>query len=338
MTNQEIIELYIDSNDFTKATRTTYLHRLGEFFDVLNDISVANITMQELLKYKVFLQKNGNSNSTYNGKINCLRGFVRFIVAHEFNSNIKLEMFQSQFKNKKNDKSRLGKGDVPMLKEEYIPFVRFVLNKSAKGWVAQRQKVVTLLLSTCGLRRMEVQMLKQEDIDFDELTVFPSTTKGGKPRRIRIPLDEKVAEEIKVLYSFYEQVGISGEYVVMSKEGSYLVDEDNINSIVCGKPIYEIDTVTNGKVIYALDENGDKIISDTRSNGIIGLALKAKVISKKVLPHGLRKSFAIDLRWNQGEDLSYIASVLGHESEVTTEIYTQQRNDAVKRERTGSRF
>jgi site-specific recombinase XerD len=309
MTNLEIIEKFLKSNscsELGESTTIQYRNELIKAFEVMGNVNFADLKMVTLQDYTDYLSETYSNSSSYNKKLAPFRKFIKYIVAYELNTNIKLDMFLQEFGTKKQN-SRLGKGDIPLTIEEYFAFNKFVIEKKATSWLVQRQKVVTLLMSTLGLRRIEVQFLLKSSIDFDKLTVNPNKTKGDKPRQILLPLSERVAAEIKSLYDFYDKEGIIGDYVIMDRNGSYLKDVKNINTMINGKTV--------------VDEDGNVIASS--SNGIVGMALRRGIIKTKALPHSLRKSYGMVLRHYFNKDLEYVRDILGHESVMTTEIYTQ---------------
>jgi integrase/recombinase XerD len=71
-------------------------------------------------------------------------------------------------------------------------------------------------------------------------------------------------------------------------------------------------------------ENGGQY-TDSSIYQIFKTALAAAKITKNVSIHSLRHSFATHLLEN-GTDLRYIQSLLGHSSSKTTEIYTHITN------------
>ena len=73
--------------------------------------------------------------------------------------------------------------------------------------------------------------------------------------------------------------------------------------------------------IYMFEGPGRKLYSETSIQKIVKRAALRAGIRKKVTAHTLRHSFATHLL-EDGTDLRYIQSLLGHNSPKTTEIYT----------------
>lgn len=148
----------------------------------------------------------------------------------------------------------------------------------------QRNKAIIETLYSCGLRVSELINVKLSNINF-RLGIIKIEGKGNKERII--PLSRNARQEIKQYLKVYRD---------------YLDIEKN----------YE-------DYLY-LNKRGTSLSRVMVFNIIKHLAERAG-IKKSVSPHTFRHSFASHLV-NGGADLRAVQDMLGHESILTTEIYT----------------
>ena len=156
----------------------------------------------------------------------------------------------------------------------------------------QRNKAIIETLYSCGLRVSELISVKISNINFRG-GYIKIEGKGNKERII--PLSKNAKEEIKLYMKGYR---------------SYLDIE----------PGYE-------DVVF-LNTRGTALSRVMVFNIIKHLTTRAK-ITKQVSPHTFRHSFASHLV-SGGADLRAVQDMLGHESILTTEIYTHLNNNFLK--------
>ena len=148
----------------------------------------------------------------------------------------------------------------------------------------QRNKAIIEMLYSCGLRVSELISIKVSNINF-RTGVVKIEGKGNKERLI--PLSKNAKDEIKRYLKVYRDwLDIEKEY------------ED----------------------VLFLNKRGTALSRVMVFNIIKHLANRAG-IKKNVSPHTFRHSFASHLV-SGGADLRAVQDMLGHESIMTTEIYT----------------
>jgi integrase/recombinase XerD len=145
-----------------------------------------------------------------------------------------------------------------------------------------RNKAIIETLYGCGLRVSELVNLRLTDIHQGEGFVVV-TGKGNKQRLV--PVSDKALKEI----SYYKQ------------------DRDRL-------------PVIHDQNILFLNRRGSRLTRAMIFTIIKDLAAKAG-ISKRISPHTFRHSFATHMV-EAGADLRAVQEMLGHESILTTEIYT----------------
>ncbi len=145
-----------------------------------------------------------------------------------------------------------------------------------------RNKAIIETIYGCGLRVSELVNLRLTDIHYGEGFVMV-TGKGNKQRLV--PISNKALKEIDI----------------------YKTDRNGLPEI------------HDSNIIF-LNRRGRKLTRAMIFTIVKELALKAD-IRKKISPHTFRHSFATHLI-EGGADLRAVQEMLGHESILTTEIYT----------------
>ncbi|MCX6262448.1 MAG: tyrosine recombinase XerD [Bacteroidia bacterium] len=145
-----------------------------------------------------------------------------------------------------------------------------------------RNKAIIETLYGCGLRVSELVNLRLTDIHYGE--GFVSVTGKGNKQRL-VPISNKALKEIDL----------------------YKIDRNRLQVIY------------DENVVF-LNRRGRKLTRAMIFTIIRDLAGKAGIM-KKISPHTFRHSFATHMI-EAGADLRAVQEMLGHESILTTEIYT----------------
>ncbi len=156
----------------------------------------------------------------------------------------------------------------------------------------QRNKAMLETLYSCGLRVSELVNLKITNLFFEQ-GFIKIEGKAGKERLV--PVSGRAIEEINKYMNNYRK--------------TLRVHKDSEN-------------------ILFLNRRGRKLSRVMIFTIIKNLAEKVN-LQKKISPHTFRHSFATHLI-NGGADLRAVQEMLGHESILTTEIYTHLDKDYLK--------
>lgn len=152
----------------------------------------------------------------------------------------------------------------------------------------QRNRAIIEVLYSCGLRVSELTSLKISNINFRK-SFIKTEGKGNKERLV--PLSDRAKDEIRKYIDQYRNT---------------------------------LDINPNDQDILFLNHRGHSLSRAMIFNIVKQLAAEAG-IHKNISPHTFRHSFATQLV-SGGADLRAVQDMLGHESILTTEIYTHLDN------------
>lgn len=156
----------------------------------------------------------------------------------------------------------------------------------------QRNKAMLETLYSCGLRVSELVNLKLTNLFFDQGFI---KIEGKADKERLVPVSNRATEEINKYMNGYRK--------------KLNIHKDSENILFLNRRGKKLSRVMVFTIIKNLSQKID--------------------LNKKISPHTFRHSFATHLI-NGGADLRAVQEMLGHESILTTEIYTHLDRDYLK--------
>lgn len=261
--------------------------------------SPTNITQQNIEEYLKETVDDGIKKRSQARKISSLKSFFKFITS----------LGATRENTKENPCSAIQTPKVSrylptVLSIEEIDSIIGSVDLSAEQ--GYRNMAIFEMLYSCGLRVSELIDLKLSDLFFKE-GFIKVIGKGNKQRLV--PVNEVAIERVNnyiphrwtLLQSANTNRGKhnSGKSIGGKKIGAFAQESDNT---------------------LFLNRRGGKLTREMVFT-IVKQQTKIAGIQKQVSPHTFRHSFATHLVEN-GADLRVVQQMLGHESILTTEIYT----------------
>lgn len=275
----------------SRKTIENYQHYLGRFLQWYGDKSPHTITLNDIHKYRLYLNRYEDDRGrtlgikTQNYHVIALRAFFKYLIKNDVQT----------LPPEKIDLQKIPERSVEYLTREELE--RLFEEVGSEGILALRNRAIIETLYSTGLRVSELVSLNRSQVDLKRKE-FMVRGKGRKPRIVF--LSDRAAMHIenylKARKDNFDPLFIS--------HGRTRKDED----ITLG----EKRRLTRVSVEYIVRTNA-------RRAGII----------KKVTPHVLRHSFATELLLN-GADIRSVQEMLGHASITTTQIYTHVTNKRLR--------
>jgi len=265
-------------------------HHLKEFFHYLESkghSNISTITTQIIKDYYNYLSQRGNqrrggslSKAFLNKHQQALKKFQTYLKQH--NANVRFGVHLKQEKtNYKEEKVILTQIEIKELFEacQYAHMTPYF---------QARDRVILVLLYSCGLRRNEAMHIDVEDILFPKGRIYVRKGKNYKER-----------------------------FVPINKHNMELLEEYVFE--------YRMDFITNYQTDALLLSSRGKRMNDLtiahRLKAIIEATQNETIIEKGITMHSLRHSIATHLMQNN-VPIQLISSFLGHASLESTQIYT----------------
>lgn len=288
---------WLDILGYAQSTQKSLPNHLKEFFNYLEEYNINQINLinvQTIKDYYNYLKTRDNksrdgglSNTYLNKHIQALLKFNDYLKAHNAKP-LPIHLKREEYNQR--DSLQI------LTQEEIKALFKATEYSHQLERIRERDKVLLVLLYSCGLRRNEAINLKIKDILFDKERIFVKKGKNYKERYVPVnKYNLKIIEEYIYDYrpAFYNYK--QTEYLLINYRGTQLMGESLCHRL---------------KAIALITHN-------------------AQLITKNITPHILRHSIATHLL-EKGANIETISQFLGHSSLESTQIYTHLLEDKAK--------
>ncbi|MBT0952069.1 tyrosine-type recombinase/integrase [Bacillus velezensis] len=279
-----VCELYVTEN-YRDRTINDYRKYWAEFTEVVGIMPSDNVTVITEDHLRSYITTMLNIRDLSPVTINIRLGGIKSIL-----SRMTKRGLLNENPAKRVTKLRVDEKTIKMLTDSQVRrFFKMIDKDTFPGF---RDYVAFLIALKCGLRSNELEGLKPEDIDFDNLVIMlPGAVNKNRKNRM-VPMTEQVAEEMRQLLT--EMTEYFGTFTHVF-----------------------------------VNQYGEKIAKDHLRKRAAKYGEMAD-LKKECRPslHSLRHSFAINYLRNGG-DIRSLQKIMGHADLASTEIYLDYVDDIV---------
>lgn len=297
---QEILNSYtkwLDILGYAESTVYTLPNHLREFLHYLEAKGIDKISLintSHISQYYQYLKQRDNktrggilSNAHLNKHQQALSKFREYLKKHN-HKGITIHLKREK-QNSRENLQILTQNEVKQL-------FKATDYSNKKQVIRERDKVILVLLYSCGLRRNEVINFTIKDILFDKKMILVRKGKNYKERyvpinKFNLEIIEDYIYNYRPLFCNYK----ASESLLINKDGKTL-----LGMSICNR-LRRITQATNNQ----------------------------ELIAKHPTPHILRHSIATHLL-EQGAEIEAISQFLGHSSLESTQIYTHILEEKAK--------
>lgn len=281
----------------SQNTVTGYGSDVAEFADFCESAGVTSpheVRSEHVDDFLSAKFSEGISKRSQARKISSLRAFYKFYA---------IECGDKDFVSpcEKTEAPKLSRSLPEVLSVDEV--IRIIDSADTSTPEGVRNRAIIEMLYSCGLRVSELIDLRLSDLFFSE-SFIRVVGKGNKQRLV--PVGEPAVKAVN-------------DYIPLRAAVLQGAIERGGASAAFGKSVRKVKASKAEDTLF-LNRRGGPLSREMVFN-IVSRQARASGINKEIHPHTFRHSFATHLVEN-GADLRAVQDMLGHESILTTEIYT----------------